>query len=76
MRKLNVTDGWTELNVTDGRTGGVAIIKDQFFQCEKGTFFDGGGGGGGFYDQNGPILLSGCILRPHHRTDICVTREK
>ena len=35
-----------------------------------------GGGGGGFYDQNGLILLSGCILRPHRRTDIFVTREK
>ena len=54
----------------------IRKIKDQFVQCEKGTFFDGGGGGGGFYDQNGPILLSGCILRPHRRTDICVTREK
>ena len=56
-------------------TGDTCTIKDQFVQCEKGTFFDGGGGGG-FYDQNGPILLSGCILRPHRRTDICETRDK
>ena len=57
-------------------TGDTCTIKDQFVQCEKGTFFDGGRGGGGFYDQNGPNLLSVCILRPHRRTDICVTREK
>ena len=26
-------------------TGDTCTIKDQFVQCEKGTFFDGGGGG-------------------------------
>ena len=38
-------------------TGDTCTIKDQFVQCEKGTFFDGGGGASMFShsDDKSPL---------------------